>query len=77
MGVVLSECSVDLLSLYLSPPKGTKPPSLDAGGVLLEDSEEVTTAKGEFVGRLGDVVVQRLGHALLQQTPTHCHMSTL
>lgn len=53
---------------HLSSSQSAQPPAFDAAGVLFQHCEDVAASKRQLVRRLGDVVVQRPRHAVLQHT---------
>lgn len=52
---------------YLASSEHAKPPSFQSAGILFQYGQDVSFAKGQLVGRLGDVVVQGFGYAILFQ----------
>ena len=53
---------------YLASSEHAQPPALQAARVLFQNGEDVSFAESQFVGRLGDVVVQGPRHTVLQET---------
>lgn len=50
--------------------QGAEPPALQAASVLLDDREDVAFPEGQFFRGLRDIVVQGLGHQVLEQVET-------
>lgn len=56
----------------LATVERTQPPSLEAARVLLDDRQNVALAERQLLRGFRDVVVQRLGHQVLDRRNDIC-----